>query len=194
LRRHDAPGHRLGEENQVAELKITVNCRSMLISTAFFRFCKGVEHCYYALLFTSGAYSRAGAGPWQSWLEVGFHLAERQAPPAATAADRLSLDARPGRNFEVSLSTSNASALERLENLLREVDRVRRGLGADDNNRLPKIIADQKIETMLLAPLREALKRGVIAPQQTEAFSNMIHRGLLAMCDRQITSIETARL
>ena len=55
------------------ELKITVNCKSMLISTAFFRFCKGIEHCYYALLFTSEPYDRAGrqamalmAGAWIS--------------------------------------------------------------------------------------------------------------------------------
>jgi hypothetical protein len=178
----------------MAELKITVNCQSMLISTAFFRFCKGVEHCYYTLLFTSGAYSGAGAGPWQSWLEAGFHLAQRQAPPGAAAADRLSLDARPGRNFEITLSTSNAPALERLESLLHEVDRVRRGLAAADNNGLGKIVADGKIEAMLLAPLRDALKRAAIAPQQTEAISNMIHRGLLAMCHPLITSIEIARL
>ena len=56
------------------ELTITVNCKSMLISTAFFRFCKGIEHCYYTLLFTSEPYDRTGAKPWLSWLELGFHL------------------------------------------------------------------------------------------------------------------------
>jgi hypothetical protein len=178
----------------VPELKITVTCEAMLISTAFFRFCKGVEHCYYTLLFTSGPYSRAGAGPWLSWLEIGFHLAERQPPPAATAADRLRLDARPGRNFEVTVSSSNALSMERLEQLLHELDRVRRGLGAaDDTGRLARIVADRNIEAMLLAPLGDALSRNAIAPERIETFSNMIHRGLLAICDPQITAIETAR-
>jgi hypothetical protein len=178
----------------VPELKITVKCESMLISTAFFRFCKGVEHCYYALLFSAEPYNRSGAGPWLSWLEIGFHLAQRQPPPGAAEADRLLLDARPGRNFEVTVSTANAGPLERLEGLLHELDRVRRELGAADNSdRLARIVADRKIDAMLLAPLSNALKGNAIAPERTEAFSKMIHRGLLAMCDRQIIAIETAR-
>ena len=79
----------------MAELTITVKCESMLISTGFFRFCKAVEHFYYVLLFTSEPYVDAGAQPWRSWFEVGFHLAARAAPPAAGDADRLHVEVRP---------------------------------------------------------------------------------------------------
>ena len=176
----------------MSELIITVNCKSMLISTAFFRFCKGVEHCYYALLFTSEPYSRAGAKPWLSWLEIGFHLATREAPPDAALADRLSLDTRPGRHFEVRGSTSNTAVLERLAHLLHELDRVRGGLGADDRSRLAGIVADAKIEAMLLAPLGNSLTRNAIGSQGSQACFNAIQRGLLAICHPQISSIETA--
>ncbi len=177
----------------MSELKINVNCKSMLISTAFFRFCKGIEHCYYTLLFTSEPYSRAGAKPWLSWLEMGFHLATREAPPDAAEADRLSLDTRPGRNFEVRGSTSNSATLERLAHLLHELDRVRGRLGAaDDRGRLAGIVADAKIEAMLLAPLGNSLTRNAIGPEGSEAYFNTIHRGLLAICHPQISSIEAA--
>jgi len=176
----------------VPELTITVNCKSMLISTAFFRFCKGIEHCYYTLLFTSEPYDRAGATPWLSWLELGFHLAAREAPPDAAEADRLSLDTRPGRNFEVRASTSNTATLQRLANLLGELDRVRGGLGAaDDQDRLAAIVADAKIEAMLLAPLENTLTCNAIGPQGSQAYLNAIHRGLLAICHPLISSIET---
>jgi hypothetical protein len=175
----------------VPELKLTVNCESMLISTRFFRFCKGLEHFYYTLLFTSEPYLNAGAGPWLSWLKIGFHVAEREPPSAAAFADRLRVDARPGKIFEVKASSSNASAMARLRELIGELDRVRRGLRAgDDSGRLQAIAADQKVDALLLAPLKSVLTRNAIPSDGADAFLSMIHRGLLALCDPQITSIE----
>jgi hypothetical protein len=175
----------------MAELKIKVNCRSMLISTAFFRFCKGVEHCYYALLFTSEPYTKAGAKPWLSWLEIGFHLAEREPPLDAAQGDRLMLDARPGHNFEVTASAANSTALMRLRDLVTELDRVRRGLGeAAEKDRLAAIAGDRQIDTMLLTPVEQALIRNSIGPDGARAYAAMIDRGLLALCEPQITSIE----
>lgn len=175
------------------ELTITVNCKSMLISTAFFRFCKGVEHSYYVMLFTSEPYTGQGAKPWLSWLELGFHLAAREAPSAAAEADRLSMDTCPGRTFKVIASSSNSAMLERLAHLLHELDRLRGGLGtADDRHRLAAILADPKIEAMLLAPLAECLRRNRIGREGSEAYLNAIHRGLLAICHPLISSIEIA--
>lgn len=174
------------------ELIITVNCESMLISTGFFRFCKAVEHFYYVLLFTSGPYVGAGAQPWLSWLEIGFHLAAREAPPAARDADRLHVDARPGRTFEIKASSANVKVLEKLRELIRELDRVRKSLGAgNQKDRLQAIVNDQTIGAALLTPLKISLTRNAIGADAVNAFSGMIHRGLLAVCDKQITSIAT---
>lgn len=174
------------------ELTIKVNCESMLISTRFFRFCKGVEHFYYVLLFSSEPYVQEGAKPWLSWRQVGFHLAAREAPSAAAEADQLRVQARPGRVFEVKAASSNGKTLERLRELIGEIDRVRRSLEAgDDKGRLQAIAADQKIGALLLAPLKNSLTRNSIPADGIEAFSGMIDRGLLAVCDKQITSIET---
>jgi hypothetical protein len=177
----------------VAELNLTVNCEAMLISTRFFRFCKGLEHFYYALLFTSEPYVKAGAAPWLSWLKIGFHVAEREAPPAAAIADRLRVDARPGKIFEVKVSSANTGALKRLQELVGELDRVRRGLrSGDEKVRLQAIAGDQKVDALLLAPLRSILTRNAIPSDGVDAFLSMIHRGLLAVCDNLIASIETA--
>jgi hypothetical protein len=176
----------------VPELTITVNCKSMLISTGFFRFCKGVEQFYYALLFTAEPYAQAGASPWLSWLQVGFHLAAREAPSAAADADRLRLDAHPGRVFEIKVASSNGKTLEKLREVIREIDRVRKNLGdGDDKSRLQAISADPKIDRLLLAPLKNSLVLNGIAAGGVQAFSRMVDRGLLALCDKQITSIET---
>jgi hypothetical protein len=176
------------------QLNIAVNCRSMLISTGFFRFSKGVEQFYYTLLFTSEPYTQAGAGPWLSWLRLGFHIATRQPPPDAAVADRLLMDARPGRNFEVFLSSSNGKVLDQLRDLLVELDRVRElASAADDDGRLARIVADRKIDAMLIAPLRESLRRNAIPAEGVDDFMRMITRGLLAVCDGQIVSIAASR-
>jgi len=173
------------------ELKVTVNCESMLISTRFFRFCKGLEQFYYALLFTSEPYAGKGADPWLSWLKIGFHVAAREAPPAAADADQLRVEARPGRCFEFKAASSNGKALEQLRDLVRELDRVRTSLRADhDSDRLKAIAADPKIDAILLAPLKNSLKRNSIPADGAGAFGEMIDRGLLAACDKEITSIE----
>jgi hypothetical protein len=180
------------EEAKVPELTITVNCKSMLISTGFFRFCKGVEQFYYTLLFTAEPYAEAGASPWLSWLQAGFHLAAREAPSAAAEADRLRLDAHPGRTFEIKAASSNGKMLEKLQEVIREIDRIRRNLGdGDDKSRLGAIGANPKIDALLLAPLKNSLVRNSIAADGVQAFSRMLERGLLALCDKQIASIET---
>lgn len=176
----------------MSELTVTVTCKSMLISTGFFRFCKGVEQFYYALLFTAEPYAEAGASPWLSWLNVGFHLAAREAPAVAADGDRLRLDAHPGRVFEIKAASSNGKTLERLRQVIREVDRVRRSLGdGDDQSRLQALGDDPKIKALLLAPLKNSLVRNGIAAEEVQAFSRILDRGLLALCDKQITSIET---
>jgi len=164
----------------------------MLISTGFFRFCKAVEQFYYALLFTAEPYAEAGASTWHSWLHVGFHLAAREAPSAVADADRLRLDAHPGKTFEIKAASSNRKTMEKLQELIREIDRIRTNLGdGDDKSRLRAIGADPKIDALLLAPLKSSLVRNRIAADGVEAFSRMLDRGLLALCDKQIASIET---
>jgi hypothetical protein len=164
----------------------------MLISTGFFRYSKGVEQFYYALLFTAEPYAGAGASRWLSWLQVGFHLAARETPSAVNDSDRLRLDAHPGRVFEIKAASANGETLEKLREVIREIDRVRESLGdGDDQSRLRAIATDPKIDTLLLAPLKSSLVRNGIAADGVHAFSRMLDRGLLALCDKQITSIET---
>src|SRR5215471_13878691 len=101
----------------------------MLISTQFFRFCKGLEHFYYAMLFAADPYA-AGPAPWLSWLQIGFNVGAREAPPAAAPGDALRVDTRPGRTFEFRAASGNRQVLEKLRGLMVELDRVRASLGA----------------------------------------------------------------
>jgi hypothetical protein len=172
----------------MSELRIVVNCKSMLISTPFFRFCKGIEQFYYAMLFAAQPYAAQGASPWLSWMTIGFHVATREAPPGAAEADRIRVDTLAGRTFEVRVNGSNRGALEKLRDLIAELDRVRKSLTADDEpGRLAEIHADRKIDALLMTPLRNSLTRDSVP--EKEAFAAMMDRGLLALCNRQITSM-----
>ena len=114
-------------------------------------------------------------------------------PSAAADADRLMLDARPGKAFEIKAASHNRKTLEKLRDVIGEIDRIyRKNLGdGDDPGRLRAIAADPKIDVLLLEPLKRNLVRNGIGADGVEAFGRMIDQQLLALCDRQIISIET---
>src|SRR5579883_2163263 len=142
------------------ELRVVVDCSSMLISTQFFRFAKAVEQFYYALLFSSEDYAGLGAAPWESWADRGFHIAIRSAPPMARRNDRLTVNTAPGRTFEVMAASGNHGALTRLSELLQEIEHARTGLaGGSEESRTQAMLDHPAVAARLLEPVREALRR-----------------------------------
>jgi hypothetical protein len=175
------------------QLRIVADCSSMLISTQFFRFCKAVEHFYYALLFSSEDYAASAADAWHSWAAQGFHLAVREFPPAARPGDRLTLDSRPGRTFEVTASSNNRGALTRLCELVQEVEHARAALpSGGEEVRLQALLDNPAIESRLLRPVRESLTRSAVAGEAGQAVRSMISRGLSALTNWQIKSLRAA--
>jgi hypothetical protein len=173
------------------QLQVVVECSSMLISTQFFRFSKAVEQFYYALLFSSEDY--AGTDPWNSWAEIGFHIAVKSAPPAAGNNDLLTVDTRPGRTFEVTAVSNNGRALARLSETLQAIERARSALPTgSEEARLKALLDNPGVESHLLRPLRESLKRHSVPNDEAESIWSMIKRGLSALTNWQIQSVKIA--
>ena len=160
----------------------------MLISTQLLRFRKAVENLYYALLFSSEAYT--GANPWDSWAEMGFNIAIRSAPPAAKESDRLTVDTAPGRTFEITASNSNRVALTRLSDLLQEIERARTKPGsAGGEARVEALLDNSGIQSRLVRPVRESLEHQAASSQAADAIWSTLRRGLSALTNSQIKSI-----
>jgi hypothetical protein len=177
----------------MSQLQVTVDCSSMLISTQFFRFNKTIEHFYYALLFTSEEYANAGASAWDSWAAQGFHIALRAAPPASKESDQLTVDARPGRNFEVTATSGNRRALTRLSELLQEIEKARTSLpSGGEEARLQAMLDNAAIEGRLLGPIRESPKRNPFSKERADSIWSMVKQGLSALINWQIQSVRVA--
>jgi hypothetical protein len=175
------------------QLRVVVDCSSMLISTQLFRFGKAIEHFYYALLLSSDDYAAAGASAWESWAAQGFHIAIKAPPSAIRDADRLTIDMRPGRNFEITAATENRGALTRLSELLTDIERARTALaGRNDEARAQALLDNAAIETRLLRPVRECLKRNAVPGEAADALWAMVKRGLSALTNWQIQSVKVA--
>jgi hypothetical protein len=175
----------------MSELRVVVDCSSMFISTQFFRFGKAVEQFYYGLLFTTEEYAGAGANAWESWADQGFHIAIKSAPPAVRKNDHLKVDTRPGRTFELTAESSNRGGLMRLSELLQEIERARTGLpSGNEDSRTQALLDNPAIESWLVNPIREALKRNAISSEAKDAIWSMIRRGLSALANWQIRSIK----
>ncbi len=173
------------------QLRIVVDCSSMLISTQLFRFSKAVENFYYALLFSSEAY--AGEKPWDSWAEMGLSIAVRSAPPGAKPGDRLTVDTAPGRTFEITASSGNRNALTAVSELLREIERTRTTLGSQSGEALVQALLDHSaIKSRLVRPVRESLERNAVPKQSADAIWSMVSRGLGALTNSQIKSVNVA--
>jgi hypothetical protein len=177
----------------MSQLRMVVECSSMLISTQFFRFSKAVEQFYYALLFSSDGYGGGGAAVWDSWAEIGFHIAVRTAPPAAKESDRLTVDTMPGRRFEVIAIGGNRNAMTRLAQSLQEIEHARTALASgSEDARLAALMDNPAIERSLLQPIRDSLQVSAVSKEKTEEIWSMVKRGLTALTNWQIESVKFA--
>jgi hypothetical protein len=176
----------------MSQLRVVVDCSSMFISTQLFRFNKAIEHFYYALLLSSDDYASAGASPWESWAAQGFHMAVKAPPPAIREVDIITIDLRPGRNFEVTATSENRRALTSLSELLMEVEGARTSLTGNDEAKAQALLDNPAIENRLPRPLRDQLKRNAVPGEAADAIWAMIRRGLMALTNRQIQSVKVA--
>ncbi len=175
----------------MAQLHIEVSSPAMPISTEFIRFCKAVEQSYYVMVISSQADPAKAAAAWRAWLAGGLNPAVRLAPPV-DAANRIKLDSRPGvGGFDVTVSGSNREALARLRQVLEDVGAAHQSLAARDGDDrcLASLMECQTVRRELVQPMRESIARSGVPPDGADSLMAMIHRGLLAIAAREITSV-----
>ena len=175
----------------MATLTIQVNSELAPFTTQMRRLDKGVEQFYYALLFIGEAKYSASSDAWRSWLRMGFHVGSKGSPPAAVKADRLGISVRPdGKLTHITVSSSNSQALQKLQDLLQAIERLRGSLkGKDDAARLRILEDNAFVMQQLTAPVGKALKSGAFRPDEVASVQSMIKRGLAALADDEITAI-----
>jgi hypothetical protein len=163
----------------------------MPVSTQLFQFCKGIEHFYYTLLFVNDRDYARNATTWESWLQLGFHLSVKMPPPAARQQDILMMETRSnGKNFEIRATSANQTTLQRLHDLLGDIDKLRQAMkGKDEAAKDQAVLSDSRIQQRLVSPLKEALNNHQFSKTDVDAFSYMLQRGLRAMTDEEIMSV-----
>ncbi|HZS14418.1 MAG TPA: hypothetical protein VFC09_07460 [Candidatus Dormibacteraeota bacterium] len=175
----------------MAELRLAVSSERAALSTQFWEFCKGIEHFYYALAFTS---SGLGRDPevWRTWARLGFHLAIKSPPPLTPRGEVLKMDMRlDGKVFDVTCTAADATTLQALSTLLRHIDEVRPGLQSrPPEDRVRALRQDPQVSAALLQPLDAALQGAALYPDDVESFHRAFDRALAALTDEELVGVE----
>ncbi len=171
-------------------LTIEVTHKAAPITTQMKQYDKGVEHFYYAGLFTQPPYTTKEQ-VWRSWLRMGFHIGIRETPRAAAKTDRLVIDVfADGKLMRVSASSQNREALKRLQAFLQHIDGLRVSQqGKTIEARAKAVEADNKVREQLVAPVVDSLKKANFSGEEVDSFLRMIHRALTALTDEEITTV-----
>jgi hypothetical protein len=178
----------------VPDVKFVVTSSRAPLSTQFWEFCKGLEHCYYALVFTTDSSYDSDSNPWQDWVRMGFHLGIKSPPPSTREGDALRLDMRlDGKVFDVLATSSNRRGLENLAELLTMIDRLRQSVQRESlEDRVKAIQADPGISNRLIEPLEQALARAGLYESDVESYRRAFRRAFAAFTDHELVAIDVS--
>ena len=174
----------------MAELNAEIKSTRAALSVQFWEFCKGVEHSYYALVFTSNPrYNNPET--WQSWADMGLHLAVKSPPTAVEPADSLKMTMRvDGKMFFINAVTSNGVALQKTCKLLTDVEAIRQSVqDKAPEARVETLLADPRVGGTLIQPLKQSLQRARLYENHVSEFLRAFERGLAAMTDETVVSV-----
>jgi hypothetical protein len=159
------------------------------VGTQQLRFNKGVEHLYYALLYSTDPAYQDNAEVWRSWLDIGFHLAVKVTPRGTRPQDALHVRyVSNGKAPEFHGAGGNPEVLKRLQQLIQDVDSLRATLaGMDADRKAQALVENPQVNTQLIAPLTASLNKAKLRPDEIDQFMSMIKRGLLALTHDDVT-------
>lgn len=171
---------------------IIVNHKRAPIGTQQLRLSKGVEQCYYALLFSSSPSYKNRPGVWRAWLAMGLDIAVKAPPPGTADTDKITITVRSnGKAPEIYGASSNKEALQRLNRLLQDIDVLRGSVaGKNEAAKADVLLGNPKVAQQLVQPLTGCLKQSGLRPDEVESFRFMVRRGLLALTHDEVASIQ----
>jgi hypothetical protein len=187
-------GTKLAERSDMPDVKFVVTSSRAPLSTQFWEFCKGLEHCYYALVFTTDKSYDSDSNPWQDWVRMGFHLGIKSPPPSAKEGDVLRLDMRlDGKMFDVLATSSNRQGLEDLAQLLTMIERLRQSVQDESpEDRVKAIQVDPGISNRLIWPLEQALAGAGLYESDVESYHRAFRRAFAAFTDHELITIDVS--
>ena len=175
----------------MAKLGVVLQHKQAPIATRQIRFTRGVEHLYYALLFSISPAYKSRPEIWRSWLSMGFHVAVKVPPPGTAEQDKLRVDvASRGKAPEFYGETGNQHVLQTLQSLLQEIDGIRKAVqGQDEASREHMLMEQSPVTAQLVNPLLASLKQAELRPEEIKQYLVMVGRALLALTHEDVTQM-----
>lgn len=162
------------------------------VSTLQLRISKAVEQFYYLTLFsTTKTYDSPEV--WRDWLEMGFNVAIKEAPPGTAANDKVKITVHPPMTApEIFVEGSNQTALQRLRQLLENIEAVRPSLTGKSEDVRAETLIKGAVGKTLAQPVVDALLRHGFRPDEVDSYLTMIRRGLLALTHDEVQSVKVS--
>jgi hypothetical protein len=159
------------------------------ITTLLKRIEKGLEHFYYAGLFAqNSAYD--GTAIWRDWSEMGFHVAIVSAPPGTAAEDKIRVSVRAPSNSPVlTVEGTNTAGLKYLQSLLETIDSLRPSLAGQSPEAKAEALRSGPLADQLGQPVLDALHRNHLTDTEIDHYQKMLSRGLDALTNEHIKTI-----
>ena len=178
----------------LATSNVIVTHTRTAIGTQQLREAKAVEQLYYVVLLTGSPAYRVKPEIWRRWAGIGFDIAMKVPPPGVTVSDRMTMNVRSaGKVPEISGTSANMEALQKLNALLEDIEAVRPSLaGQPDEARAEALINHPKIAQQLIQPLKDCLQKCSVPQEEVDAYMFMIRRGLLALTYHEVASVQVS--
>ena len=174
-------------------LAIAIETRRMPNTTKFRRIVKAPENLYYFLLFSGNSRYQGSQETWQTWLDMGFNLAVRDAPPGAAREHHALFTVKPRpRVTEISVTGGEPKTMDGLDRLLRALEKRRPQVSSiqEPAARAKAAMGDKEIESQLLMPAMNALRAASLTPRVINGFIDPLDQAIAALTDDYITSVK----
>lgn len=178
-------------------LAIAIETRRTPNTMKFRRFVKAPENLYYFLLFSGNSRYQGSRETWRTWLDMGFNLEVRDAPPGAALEHHALFTMKPRPPVaEISVTGGDAQTLGRLERLLRAVENNRPQVSSiqDPTARAKAAMADKEIDSQLVMPVMNALRAAWLTPREISGFVAPLDQAIATLTDGFITSARTEEI
>ena len=176
------------------QLEFTFDTKRAFHTTQVFNIRKGVEHLFEFLLLTGSPTYANDQAAWISWLTIGFDTSLVDPPPGIARADRVRIETQPeARSIAIRAESSATDALKALEALLLRIDSVRSSFqGKDDGQRGAVLAADAEVGNMLMGPLKSALERHSLRPDESARLTKAAQDSMAWVTDNDVTGMSVA--
>lgn len=153
----------------MAKMNIALQHHRMVTTSKMEMIDKSIEQLYYSLLFSTPGYN-SRRDKWTQWMKMGFEVAVREQPRAATALDQLRIDTfSKGHITEISVVNGNDQVLKQYQQLLSDLEGARKSK-KDPAASLEAAMSLSSVKDKLIKPMSDSMSRDGLRPEEIADF------------------------